>query len=65
VLDRRLGEADFLADDGYSIADIATYPWVARHEWHQVELSEFPHVARWFAAISTRPAVERGMKVPS
>jgi GST-like protein len=64
VMNARLGTVDYLSGD-YSIADIATYPWVARHEWHQVELSEFPHVARWFAAISTRPAVERGMKVPS
>lgn len=64
VMNARLGMVDYLAGD-YSIADIATYPWVARHEWHQVELGEFPHVARWFAAISARPAVERGMKVPS
>jgi GST-like protein len=64
VMNARLGTVDYLAGD-YSIADIATYPWVARHEWHLVELGEFPHVARWFAAISARPAVERGMKVPS
>jgi GSH-dependent disulfide-bond oxidoreductase len=64
VMNARLGTVDYLAGE-YSIADIATYPWVARHEWHLVELGEFPHVARWFAAISARPAVERGMKVPS
>ena len=63
VLDRRLGETAFLAGE-YSIADIATYPWVARHEWHRVDLAEFPNVERWFAAIGGRPAVERGMKVP-
>jgi GSH-dependent disulfide-bond oxidoreductase len=63
VLDRRLGEAAYLAGD-YSIADIATFPWVARHEWHKVELAEFPHVARWYAAIAARPAVARGMRVP-
>lgn len=63
VLDRRLGESAFLAGE-YSIADIATYPWVARHEWHRVDLAEFPNVERWFAAIGGRPAVERGMKVP-
>lgn len=63
VLDRRLAEAAFLAGE-YSIADIATYPWVARHEWHRVDLAEFPNVERWFAAIGGRPAVERGMKVP-
>jgi len=64
VMDTRLGKVDYLAGD-YSIADIATYPWVWRHEWHKVDLAEFPNVARWFAAIAARPAVERGMKVPS
>ncbi|OGA17412.1 MAG: glutathione S-transferase [Betaproteobacteria bacterium RIFCSPLOWO2_02_FULL_66_14] len=63
VLDRRLGEAAFLARE-YSIADIATYPWVARHEWHQVALGDFPNVKRWFDAIGARPAVARGMAVP-
>jgi GSH-dependent disulfide-bond oxidoreductase len=63
VMDRRLGEADYLAS-AYSIADVATYPWVARHTWHKVELPEFPHVERWFNAITARPAVARGMNVP-
>jgi GSH-dependent disulfide-bond oxidoreductase len=63
VLDRRLGEEPYLAGD-YSIADIATYPWVARHEWHKVELKDFPNVARWYQAIGERPAVVRGMRVP-
>lgn len=63
VLDQRLGEVEFLAGE-YSIADIATYPWVARHEWHRTELSNFPNVKRWFDAIGARPAVQRGMAVP-
>ena len=63
VLNRRLAHAAFLAEE-YSIADIATYPWVARHEWHKVDLAEFPHVKRWFDTISARPAVARGMAVP-
>ena len=63
VMDRRLAEAAYLADE-YSIADIATYPWVARHEWHRVDLAEFPAVKRWFDAIGRRPAVARGMAVP-
>ena len=63
VLDRRLARAAFLARE-YSIADIATYPWVARHEWHKVPLADFPHVQRWFNTISARPAVARGMVVP-
>ena len=64
VLNDRLKDHDFLAD-GYSVADIATYPWVARYEWHKTDLNDFPHVKRWFDAISARPAVQRGMKVPS
>jgi len=64
VLDKRLGEAEHLAGE-YSIADIASYPWVARHEWHQIELGDFPNVKRWYDAIGARPAVQRGMKVPA
>jgi GST-like protein len=64
VLDRRLGEARYLAGDAYTIADIATYPWVARHEWHKTDLNLFPNVKRWFDAIGARPAVQRGMAVP-
>ncbi|HEV8262005.1 MAG TPA: glutathione binding-like protein, partial [Burkholderiales bacterium] len=54
----------WLATD-YTVADIATYPWVARHDWHKVELADFPNVKRWFDAIGARPAVRRGMKVPA
>jgi GST-like protein len=64
VLDKRLGETAYLAGD-YSIADIATYPWVARYEWHKTDLNAWPNVKRWFDAISARPAVKRGMAVPS
>jgi GST-like protein len=64
VLDTRLGEAPFLAE-AYSIADIATYPWVLRHEWQQVDLAEYPNVKRWFDTISARPAVARGITVPA
>lgn len=63
VLDRRLGEAEYLAGE-YGIADMATYPWVARHEWQGVALEDFGNVKRWFDAISARPAVQRGMQVP-
>src|SRR4051812_10325793 len=63
VLDRRLGAAEYLAGE-YSIADIATYPWVARHDWHKTDLNSHPHVKRWFDAIGARPAVKRGMAVP-
>ncbi len=64
VLDRRLGEARYLAGDEYTIADIATYPWVARYEWHKTDLATFPNVKRWFDAIGSRPPVQRGMAVP-
>jgi GST-like protein len=64
VLDRRLGEAPYLAGDEYTIADVATYPWVARHEWHKTDLNAFPNVKRWFDTVGARPAVRRGMAVP-
>jgi GST-like protein len=64
VLDRRLGEAPYLAGDEYTIADVATYPWVARHEWHKTDLNTLPNVKRWFDAVGARPPVQRGMAVP-
>ena len=63
VLDGELAQREFLAAE-YSIADIATYPWVGRHDGHNVKLEEFPNVKRWFDAISERPAIKRGMAVP-
>ena len=63
VMDAHLKKHDFLADE-YSVADVATYPWVARHEWHKVALEDFPAVKRWFETIGARPAVQRGMAVP-
>ena len=63
VLDQELGSKEYLAG-GYSIADIATYPWVGRHEGHRVKLEEYPNVKRWFDTISKRPAVQRGMEIP-
>ena len=63
VLDGRLAQAEYLAGD-YSIADMATYPWVARHEWQGVDLAEHANVKRWYEAMGARPAVQRGMAVP-
>lgn len=63
VLEQALAQKDYLAGE-YSIADIATYPWVGRHDGHNVKLEEFPKVKRWFDAISQRPAVKRGMEIP-
>ena len=63
VLDTRLGEADFLGGD-YSIADIATWPWIARFERQQMNLSDYPNLKRWYLEIAARPAVQRGYHVP-
>ncbi len=63
VLDARLGEAEFLAGD-YSIADIATWPWVRIYEWSGVSVDGLPHLNRWLAAIAARPAAVRGLAVP-
>jgi GST-like protein len=65
VMDRRLSETAHLGGDDVSVADFATYPWVARHEWHGVDLASFPAVARWAARLGAMPAVAAGMKVPS
>ena len=64
VLQKRLSDAEHLAGE-YSIADIATFPWVARFEWHKVDLADFPAVKRWFDTINARPAVQKGMAVPT
>ncbi len=63
VLNTHLGKQEYLGC-AYSIADIATYPWIARFEWHKVDLNDFPSVKRWFDQISERPAVRKGMAVP-
>ena len=64
VLDKRLSEGAYMAGD-YSIADIATFPWAARHEWQGIDLADFPHLKRWYDAVAARPAVARGMAVPA
>ena len=63
VLDRRLAEVEYLAGD-YSIADIATYPWVRVHDWAGVAVDGLSHLQRWMAALAERPAVQRGLLVP-
>ena len=59
-LDERLAKSKFLAGENYTIADIATFPWIARHEWHDIGLSKFKHLKRWYKEISNREAVQRG-----
>lgn len=63
VMDRRLAEVPYLAGD-YSIADIATWPWVMRAEWYDTDWTQFPRVRRWYDTIGERPAVQRGTAVP-
>ena len=58
-LDERLEKSGFLAGD-YSIADIATFPWIARHEWHDIGLKKFKNLYRWYQEISQREAVIKG-----
>ena len=63
VMNKRLSASPYLAGD-YSIADMACYPWVARHEWQTIDLGEFPDLKRWFDGLTARPAVAKGMAVP-
>jgi len=64
VLDTRLQDHEYLAG-AYSIADIATWPWVRIHFWADVPIDDMPHLTRWKEAIRARPAVDRGIQVPA
>ncbi len=59
VLDQRLGQADFIAGEDYSIADMAAYPWIVPYRAQQMDLDAFPNLKRWFDAIGARPATRR------
>ena len=59
-LDERLSISKFLAGEEYTIADIGTFPWLARHEWHDIGLSSFKSLTRWYLEISKRDAVKKG-----
>ena len=59
-LDNRLSEAKFLAGEKYTIADIATFPWIARHDWHDIGLKNYHNLTRWYNEISMRDAVKKG-----
>lgn len=63
VLDKRLGQEEYLAGD-YSIADIATWPWVQGYEWSGVSIDGLTHLQRWLEEVGARPAVQRGKDVP-
>jgi GSH-dependent disulfide-bond oxidoreductase len=64
VLDYRLREYEFLAKS-YTVADIAVFPWVALHQWLKIDLEEYVGLKRWYERLKARPAVQRGMDVPS
>ena len=59
-LDEHFSKSRFLAGKNYSIADIATFPWIARHEWHDIGLKKFTHLSRWYKEIAKREAVIKG-----
>jgi GST-like protein len=63
VLDKRLAESPYLAGDAYSIADIATFPWIRNPDRRNVDLGQYPNVLRWHDALAARPAVQRGVAV--
>ena len=63
VMDRRLGQSAYLGGEDYSIADIATFPWLRNWEGQGIVLAEYPHLKAWFEKIADRPAVQRGVKV--
>jgi GSH-dependent disulfide-bond oxidoreductase len=62
VIDKRLGETPFLAGD-YSIADMATYPWLRPYKWQGQDLDDFPNLKRWYLEVRARPGVQRGLAV--
>lgn len=63
VMDKQLAKTPYLAGKNYSIADIATWPWIDSHPKQGIDLAEFPNVKRWYEAIASRPAVQRGVAV--
>ena len=62
VLDDHLNDHKFLAGENYSIADIATWPWIARHQWHDIGLKNYLNLCKWYELIADRPAVIKGYK---
>ena len=60
VLDKILSKNNYLAGEDYSIADISTFPWIARHNWHDIGLKKYKHLSKWYEFISDRLAVKKG-----
>ena len=65
VLDKRLEESAYLAGPGYTVADVAVWPWISRYEWQTMDLHDWPNLKRWYVEIADRPAVKRGYDVPN
>ena len=65
VMNTRLGDTKFLAGNDYTIADVATFPWVARFDYHKTDLADYPNVKRWYDWMNARRAVQKGMAVPA
>ena len=64
VMDKILEQNQYIAGKSYSIADISIWPWVARFDWQEIDLNEFPNVTRWYKEMANRPAVQKGWLVP-
>ena len=62
-LDERLSKSKYLANESYTIADIATWPWIARHKWHDIGLKKYKNLTRWYLDISNREAVVKGYDI--
>ena len=60
-----MSKSEYVSGDDYTIADIAIYPWIASYQSMELRLEEYPQVKRWYETIQQRPAVDRGMNVPS
>ena len=63
VLDKQLSKSQFLTKS-FSIADIATWPWISRFEWQEIDFSKYPNLLRWYLELADRPATQRGYDVP-
>ena len=64
VMDKRLGQHQYISGKEYSIADISIWPWTARFDWQEIDLNEFPNVTRWYKEMADRTAVQNGWLVP-
>ena len=64
VMDKKLGQHQYISGKSYSIADISIWPWTARFDWQEIDLNEFPNVVRWYKEMADRPSVQKGWLVP-